>query len=555
MNPGWAINRRWTLGLLVVAFLLFYLAPLASHGLWIPDETRYAQISQEMLLSGHWATPHFMGLRYFEKPAAGYWMIAIGQALFGQNLFGVRVASAIALGLSVVLTWLVAGRLWRNPRMQLTSAVVYMSLSLICAGAGYANLDPQFTLWVNLSIVALWYAADAMTRRARLGAWAVLGFACAMGFMTKGFLALLLPVLVALPYMLWQRRFVELLCYGLLAVVVATLLSLPWALTVHFQEADFWNYFFWDEHIRRFAGEDAQHPEAWYYYLPIMAMASLPWLALLPDTLAQGWKVRRQAPMGFLWLWLLLPLILFSIARGKLPSYIMPCLLPLALLIGYGLAKGMEQGRTLMLRGNGMLNLLLGVVGLLAIVYVQLKRPIYEAEPLPLALLIFALCCWILANALAIWRPAQCWIAPAVGMGVALSLIPAALPKSVVNNKTPDAFIAQHTQELKETRMLLSNELGAASALAWHTGNPQITLFNTAGEARYGLRYPDAQGRAVTMEQVGPWLAAARRNGSVGVVMRVKGADEQAELDVLPGDAKRYEAGSIVILLYDQTPP
>jgi len=108
--------RRWALPLLLLAFAVFYLLPLATHGLWIPDETRYAQISQEMLLTGKWAAPHFMGIRYFEKPAAGYWMIALGQAIFGQNLFGVRFASALSTGLSILLVYLVSRRLWNDPQ-------------------------------------------------------------------------------------------------------------------------------------------------------------------------------------------------------------------------------------------------------------------------------------------------------------------------------------------------------------------------------------------------------------------------------------------------------
>lgn len=44
--------RRWALPLLLLAFAVFYLLPLATHGLWIPDETRYAQISQEMRSEG-----------------------------------------------------------------------------------------------------------------------------------------------------------------------------------------------------------------------------------------------------------------------------------------------------------------------------------------------------------------------------------------------------------------------------------------------------------------------------------------------------------------------
>jgi 4-amino-4-deoxy-L-arabinose transferase len=75
---------------------LFYLLPLGTHGLWIPDETRYAQISQEMLLSGNWVSPHSWTCAISKNRSPAYWMIAIGQALFGQNLFGVRFASALS---------------------------------------------------------------------------------------------------------------------------------------------------------------------------------------------------------------------------------------------------------------------------------------------------------------------------------------------------------------------------------------------------------------------------------------------------------------------------
>ena len=152
------MRTRWTLPLLLVFCLLAYLLPLGSHGLWIPDETRYAQISQGMLLSGDWVSPHFMGLRYFEKPIAGYWMIALSQAIFGDNLFGVRFVSALSATLSVLLCYLVAWRLWRERRKSFACALLYMSFTVVGGQAGYANLDPQFTFWVNLSLVALWFA-------------------------------------------------------------------------------------------------------------------------------------------------------------------------------------------------------------------------------------------------------------------------------------------------------------------------------------------------------------------------------------------------------------
>jgi len=546
--------RRWALPLLLLAFALCYLAPLATHGLWIPDETRYAQISQEMLLTGKWAAPHFMGIRYFEKPAAGYWMIALGQAMFGQNLFGVRFASALSTGLSILLVYLVARRLWNDPRKSLVSTLLYMSFVSVAALGGYANLDPQFTFWVNLTGVALWFCFDSRTRNGRLGAWALLGFACGMGFMTKGFLAWLLPVLIALPYALWQKRVRELLGYGLVAVLVAVAVSLPWALAVHLQEPDFWHFFFWHEHIQRFAGEDAQHAEPFWYYLPLLVGFSLPWVALLPATVKQAWLEKRTASIGFLLLWLLMPLAFFSLAKGKLPSYIMPCLLPLALLMGHALADKLAQGRGRALRINGWLNLVLGIVALLALSWFQLKKPVYEhgTETLSLVLVFVLLIGWIFTNLLQAARPLHLWAAPAIGSWLLVVLAPAALPHSVVYNKTPDQFIIDHLPELKQTGALLSNDLGAASALAWRVKRADVTLYNTVGEVKYGLAFADAAHHKVDMAQVQQWMNDARKRGAVGVVMRVKGDDEVAEVNLLPQDGKRYEQGNLVILIFPQ---
>ena len=549
------MTRRWALPLLLIAFGLFYLLPMATHGLWIPDETRYAQISQEMLLTGKWASPHFMGIRYFEKPVAGYWMIAIGQALFGDNLFGVRVASALSTGLSVVLAYLLARRLWNDPRKSLASALLYMSFTVVALQAGYANLDPQFTFWVNLSLVALWFTFDCQSRRGQIGAWVLLGLACGMGFMTKGFLACLLPVLVALPYAIWQKRLRSLLTYGGIGVLVAILVSLPWALAVHAQEPDYWRFFFWHEHIRRFAGEDAQHASPWWYYLPLLVGFCVPWVLLLPASLKQAWEQRRLNSSGFLLLWLVLPLAFFSLSKGKLPAYILPCLLPVALLMGHTLMDRLATGTTRILSLNGVLNLLAGLLALLALVYFQLKKPVYVDEPQHLVLVYILLLGWIISNLLQAMRPLSLWAAPALGSFLLVALAPAALPNKVVYNKIPDQFIIDHVAELGQAKALLSNDLGAAAALAWRLRRPDVTLYNTQGEVKYGLGYEDTAARKVDLNQVQPWIEQARKQGSIGVVMRVKSSDEEHEVELLPKDAKRYEQGNIVIFIIPQSQP
>ncbi len=545
------------LPVLLVAFVACYLLPLGLHGLWIPDETRYAQISQEMLLSGNWVTPHFMGIRYFEKPAAGYWLIALGQAVFGQNLFGVRIASALTTGLSVLLAYLIARRLWNDPRKSFACALLYLSFGLVAGQAGYSNLDPQFTLWVNLSLVALWIALDSLTLRSRLGAWAVLGFACAMGFMTKGFLAWALPVLIALPYMLWQRRLGELLRYGLLAIGVAVLVCLPWVLAVHTQEPDFWRFFFWNEHIRRFSADDAQHVRPWWFFLPIIAVACLPWAGLLPNTLHQAWKEKRQPAIAFLALWLLLPLGLFSLSNGKLPTYIMPCLLPLALLMGHTLSDLLRQHKARTICLNGLLNFVIGMAAMVGLIYLQIARPLYSnshAEMFSLSLAFIVLLVWILSHLLQAFRPLTLWAMPVLGIGILVILLPASMPQVIADNEMPDTFVSEHQQVLQQTHALLSNDLSLAAALAWRLQRPEVGLYDTQGELRYGLQYAGSAQRKVDLEQVQAWLKDARQHGSVGVLMRVSSTSEMREAGQLPPGGKRYYKGDLELILYPQAP-
>ena len=551
------MTRLKPLHVLLLAFTAFYLLPLGLHGLWIPDETRYGQISQEMLLTGNWVSPHFMGIRYFEKPAAGYWLIALGQAVFGQNLFGVRIASALTTGLSVLLAYVIARRLWNDPRKSFACALLYLSFGLVAGQAGYSNLDPQFTFWVNLSLVALWFALDSRTMRGRLGAWALLGLACAMGFMTKGFLAWALPVLIAVPYMLWQRRLGELVRYGALAVLVAVLVCLPWVLAIHIQEPDFWRFFFWNEHVRRFSADNAQHVRPWWFFLPIIVVACLPWAGLLPSTLRKTWQEKRQPAITFLALWLLLPLGFFSLSNGKLPTYIMPCLLPLALLMGHTLIDLISAGRARTICLNGLLNFAIGMAAMIGLIYLQIAKPLYgnsHAEMFSLSLAFIVLLVWILANLLQAFRPLTLWAMPALGIGLLVVLLPAGMPAQIEDNEMPDQFVLQHLDELQPTHALLSNELGSASALSWRLKRPEVTLYDTEGELRYGLQYAGSVHRKVELDQVQDWLNEARQHGSVGVLLRVSSTSEMREAGQLPLGGKRYTKGYLQLIIYPQLP-
>nr|VVH83942.1 Undecaprenyl phosphate-alpha-4-amino-4-deoxy-L-arabinose arabinosyl transferase [Pseudomonas aeruginosa] len=201
--------------------------------------------------------------------------------------------------------------------------------------------------------------------------------------------------------------------------------------------------------------------------------------------------------MVFLALWLLLPLAFFSLSRGKLPTYIMPCLLPLALLMGHALVQRLRLGNSVALRGNGLLNLGLALLALAALAYLQLRKPVYREEPFELFPVLLVIGAWAAAG-LAQWRyPLRAWAAPLLASWVLIALLPAAMPNHVVQNKTPDLFVAEHLDELTGARHLLSNDLGAASALAWRLRRSDVTLYDTRGELKYGLSYPEHSQRSV----------------------------------------------------------
>jgi 4-amino-4-deoxy-L-arabinose transferase len=534
---------------LLIAFVLFFLAPLGLHGLWIPDETRYAQAAQELLLGGNWAAPHFLGLRYFEKPIGGYWLIALGQAIFGDNLFGARIASALCTAATAGLVWLLGRRLWNDAWKSWSASLLYLSFGLSAGQAGYANIDPQLTLWLTLGLVACWFALESEQPRERWAGWALLGVACAMGFMTKGFLAWLLPVIVVAPYAVLRKRWRELLRGGPLAILLAVLLSLPWAIAVHRREADFWQFFFWNEQIRRFAGSNAQHAAPFWFFVPLLFAGALPWALLVFPSLRRAWRERKDARVAYLGLWFAMPFLFFSLSKGKLPTYILPCFVPLALLMAHTLVDKLRQRDVFAVSGNGLLNLALGGTALLGVLVLQVVHPVYSQQPLQLCLALLVCLAWAACGFLQWLRPTRYWFAPAIGLWVLIALLPPAMPLSVVDNKMPDQFIARHLGELKDSKSLLSNELGAASALAWRLDRRDVTLLDVQGELQYGLSYPDASERKVASAEVSQWLARHAAQGPVGMVLNLSGKAAGQVPGWIPPGATVYRENNLLIVI------
>ncbi|MCS3408904.1 lipid IV(A) 4-amino-4-deoxy-L-arabinosyltransferase [Serratia sp. AKBS12] len=552
-----ACKKIWA-GLLALFFALVYLLPINGRLLWQPDETRYAEISREMLQRGDWVVPNLLGLRYFEKPVAGYWFNNISQWLFGDSNFAVRFGSVFSTGITALLVFSLGWLMWRNVRRASVATLMFMSMVLVFSIGTYSVLDPMIAMWLTAAMVSYYLTLKATTIKGKLGGYVLLGLACGMGFMTKGFLALAVPVIAVLPIAIMQRRWRDLLIYGPLAIVTAALLSLPWALAIAEREPDFWHYFFWIEHIQRFAEDNAQHKAPFWYYLPVLMAGVLPWLALLPGALLKGWRERAGRPeLLFLLSWVVMPLIFFSIAKGKLPTYILPCMAPLALLMTAYAEDAVAALRQRVFRVNALINGAFGLLGMAALLAIGLgllpRLHLFSQQEWPKIILgIIAFTGWLLFAVVSVRDGARRWCWAAACPLLLCLLIGYAIPQQVIDSKQPQNFIRTNQEVLMHSRYVLSDSVGLAAGLAWQLKRSDVLMYSEQGEVSYGLDYHDARSRFVSDADFPQWLAQARRQGNVSLVLQLS-RGESVPNNLPPADQLQL-MNRFALLWYQQQP-
>ena len=326
--PAW----QWFL----VAFLaVAAMAPGMAMPLFEPDETRYALIPREMLQANDLVMPRLDGEHYFDKPPLLYWMIAGVYQALGDSPACARLVPAASM-VGTTLLALGFGAATVGPVAAFRAALV------LAVSPGFATMgrlllmDGPLTLWVLLAQGALFLALR--NGELKPGWWLLSAMAATLGIMTKGPISLILVLvpwithrwLSGLPGPGWRRWTAWWL------VVVS--LSLPWHVVVAIRDPEFLRHYLLEHHLLRFL-QPFDHVRGTFFYVPVALLALFPLSLLLPWTgafLVSGRKIEADArtPDAGYWFWCAaVCLVFFSLSGCKLPTYIMPALAPLAMVL------------------------------------------------------------------------------------------------------------------------------------------------------------------------------------------------------------------------------
>ena len=489
---------------LFVLFAFLYVLPLGFRPLTIPDETRYGEIPREMLASGDWVVPRLNGLKYFEKPPFGYWANAVSMVAFGENAFALRIPSALSVIISAFMIFLLVRRFSPKGSGSALAPAIFLTCPLVLAIGHISLLDSLLSMLLTGAMVSFFFAHMADKMRRKVFFLALMGVFCGLAFLTKGFLAFAVPVLAIVPFMLWEGRYKDLFRIPWIPMVTAFAVVLPWSLMIHFREGDFWNYFFWTEHVARFLEPvRGQHPKPLWYFLPVLAGGALPWVAQSPAAIPRVLKFEMQKPLiRFAMCWFLFPFLFFSVCSGKLIPYILPCFPPLAIVFAMGLVAYFEAGKSRAFSVSAwVLAVLCGLGGLFLLVsgLVQMNWGPYEAirvydpdEGVKWLVGSFGAFLWafLVIGSIRMKDYRKKMAFYCAGILPFFFLASLSVPNSAMDRRTPGGLLERNLSRVTPDAVLVSND-NVLRAVCWFFKRDDAKVLEKAGEFTYGLKHDD----------------------------------------------------------------
>lgn len=307
--------------LLLVAYALLLMLPSGFMPLMESTEARYAEISREMIISGNYLEPTLNAVKHFHKPPLAYWMVAGGFKLFGLNNFGARFFSVLAGILAVVYLYRTARLLLDKQEAALLAGGIFGSSLLFLVVSRLASTEVYLVTCVLAAQFYLFrqiYGKRGMNNALLYGVWLGLGFA------DKGPIILLFTLLPSLLAKIVDSNHRRIFDWHEVAVSCGAfcLIALPWYLLVAAKNPGLLGYFLKVQTVDRVMTDRFHRYEPPWYFFYIFAVTFFPYIFFFAKGLWCGKLLPQQ--LKVLLLYIAVPLLIFTLAKGKHATYILP---------------------------------------------------------------------------------------------------------------------------------------------------------------------------------------------------------------------------------------
>lgn len=312
------------------AVLLAFFLNLGGYPLFDLDEGAFSQATLEMIDSGNYLSTTLDGAPRYDKPIFSYWMQAISVHVLGSEEYAFRLPSALAASL-----WVLAVFLFLRPRAGTPAAGAAAMLIAFAVGpmviGRSATADAWLNLWLALTFIEIARWQEEQRRATLLRAYLWMG----LGFLTKGPVAIAIPVLASLLFFLSERRWRDWLkaAFHPGGWLVLAAVTVPWYVLVFLREGGGFFYGFFIEHnLMRFTETREGHGGTFLYYFIALPLVLSPFIGWMISALRRlAWR-----PSGlerFSWIWFGVVFVLVSASSTQLPHYVLYGITPLMLIL------------------------------------------------------------------------------------------------------------------------------------------------------------------------------------------------------------------------------
>ncbi len=267
----------------ILVYLLGWLIPLMEI-----DAAQYANISREMLGNKQYIQVYDLGKDYLDKPPMLFWLSALSMKIFGISDFSYRLPSYLFSILAIYSTYQFS-LLFYNKLIAWLSALVLASCQAMFLITHDVKTDTMLMGWVILSLwqLAAWFSMNRW-KNLILAAVAIAG-----GLMTKGPIALMVPVFAFAPHFILKRNFSQLFRwqYLIILIILAILLfPMSWGLYLQYdlhpekmmygqRGLSGLRFFYWTQSFGRITGESTWHEnDSFFFQFENMLWGFLPWI-------------------------------------------------------------------------------------------------------------------------------------------------------------------------------------------------------------------------------------------------------------------------------------